>query len=78
MLNQTKPNQTKPNQTKTLKSLESLEELTSSNPDVEVLWLYGSRARGQASTNSDYDLAVAFTDYGKMGIRLLLSWKHYA
>ncbi len=26
-----------------------------------MLWLYGSR--GQASENSDYDLAVAFTDY---------------
>jgi len=30
---------------------------------VEVLWLYGSRARGLASGPSDYDLAVAFVDY---------------
>ena len=47
-------------QTKTLKLIE---ELASSNPDVEVLWLYGSRARGQASSTSDYDLAIAFTQY---------------
>ena len=45
------------------KTIESLKQLASTFPDVEVLWLYGSRARGQASTNSDYDLAIAFTDY---------------
>lgn len=28
---------------------------------VEVLWLYGSRAKGTATAESDYDLAVAFT-----------------
>lgn len=30
---------------------------------VEVLWLYGSRAKGTAAQGSDYDLAVAFTDF---------------
>ena len=49
-----------PSQTKTIKSIE---QLASSNSDIEVLWLYGSRARGQASSTSDYDLAIAFTDY---------------
>lgn len=28
-----------------------------------MLWFYGSRARGQASSTSDYDLAIAFTQY---------------
>ena len=47
-------------QTKTIKSIIQLASL---DPDVEVLWLYGSRARGEASSTSDYDLAIAFTDY---------------
>ncbi len=34
-------------QTKTLKSIE---ELASLDPNIEVLWLYGSRAREQASS----------------------------
>jgi len=38
-------------------------QLAKANPDVEVLWLYGSRARGSATDNSDYDLAVAFKSY---------------
>ncbi len=29
---------------------------------VEVLWLYGSRARGDADSASDYDLAVALRE----------------
>jgi predicted nucleotidyltransferase len=45
------------------KTLKSLEQLASSTLAVEVLWLYGSRARGQASSTSDYDLAIAFTQY---------------
>lgn len=31
------------------------------NPMIEVLWLYGSRAKGSAQANSDYDLAAALT-----------------
>lgn len=27
---------------------------------IDVLWLYGSRAKGTAQANSDYDFAVAF------------------
>ncbi len=45
------------------KTLKSLEQLASSTSAVEVLWLYGSRARGQSSSTSDYDLAIAFTQY---------------
>jgi len=39
--------------------------LAKNNPEVEVLWLYGSRARGNANEKSDYDLAVAFKTYIK-------------
>jgi len=31
--------------------------------EIEVLWLYGSRARNNARCDSDYDLAVAFKTY---------------
>lgn len=37
--------------------------LAKNNADVEVLWLYGSRARKKANIQSDYDLAVAFKNY---------------
>ena len=39
--------------------------LLANNDDIEVLWLYGSRARNTVNTNSDYDLAVAFKSYIK-------------
>ena len=35
-------------------------ELAQHNPDIKLLWLYGSRAVNNAGKNSDYDLAVAF------------------
>ncbi len=37
--------------------------LAKNNPDVEILWLYGSRARDCADKKSDYDLAIAFKSY---------------
>ncbi|GAB2798437.1 hypothetical protein GCM10027040_26400 [Halomonas shantousis] len=40
--------------------LSRLTDLVRRNPDIDVLWLYGSRAKGMASEDSDYDLAVAF------------------
>ena len=40
-------------------------KMAENNPDIEVLWLYGSRARNKAAENSDYDLAVAFKSYLK-------------
>ena len=30
-------------------------------PELQVMWLYGSRAKGNASADSDYDLAAAFS-----------------
>ena len=35
-------------------------ELARNNPEVKLLWLYGSRANGTACASSDYDFAVAF------------------
>lgn len=40
--------------------LERLVKLAGANPEVEVLWLYGSHAKGNAGPHSDWDLAVAF------------------
>jgi predicted nucleotidyltransferase len=44
-------------------SIKQIIALAKNNPEVEILWLYGSRARGNANKNSDYDLAVAFKSY---------------
>lgn len=43
--------------------IESLIKLARLNADIEVLWLYGSRAKGNSHKNSDYDLAIAFKDF---------------
>lgn len=34
--------------------------LAAAQPEVAVLWLYGSQAKGNAGPHSDWDLAVAF------------------
>ena len=44
-------------------ALKAIKTLASNDLDVEVLWLYGSRARQTAQKDSDYDLAVAFKNY---------------
>ena len=46
-------------------NIKQIVALAKNNPEVEILWLYGSRARGKANKNSDYDLAVAFKSYVK-------------
>lgn len=38
-------------------------ELAQGDTAVELLWLYGSRAKGTARTASDYDFAVAFASF---------------
>lgn len=38
-------------------------ELAKQNPDIAVLWLYGSRAKNSTHANSDYDLAIAFKTF---------------
>ena len=39
--------------------LETLSHLAGQTEAIDVLWLYGSRARGDAHRGSDYDLAAA-------------------
>lgn len=45
--------------------LQKIAELAENDPDIAVVWLYGSRAKGNAHTSSDYDLAVAFNCFIK-------------
>lgn len=59
-------------------------ELARQNSDIAIVWLYGSRAKGTANANSDYDLAVAFKTFIKYDpiekrLRpecLALDWQH--
>lgn len=43
--------------------VDAIIELARTTPDIDILWLYGSRARGTEAPESDYDLAIAFTHY---------------
>jgi hypothetical protein len=43
----------------------SIKQLAEQNPDILIVWLYGSRAKGNAHQYSDYDLAVAFKSFIK-------------
>ena len=43
--------------------INKIKQLAIDNEDVEILWLYGSQARGTANQNSDYDLAIKFKSY---------------
>lgn len=40
--------------------LQQVRVLAAANENIEVLWLYGSQAKGTAQPASDYDFAVAF------------------
>lgn len=41
-------------------TIQHLITLAKANDNIIALWLYGSRARGNANPDSDYDLAVLF------------------
>lgn len=43
--------------------IQRLIHLAGQHPSLAALWLYGSRARGDHHAQSDYDLAVAFSDW---------------
>ena len=51
------------NQSSQKQNLIDIIQLAKNDAEVEVLWLYGSRARNKAHIDSDYDLAVAFKTY---------------
>lgn len=42
--------------------LDQLRSLAGDTEEIAVLWLYGSQAKGTATPDSDYDLAVAFAN----------------
>jgi predicted nucleotidyltransferase len=43
--------------------LQQIQKKAKTHNNIAVLWLYGSRAKGTANAESDYDLAVAFNHY---------------
>ncbi len=45
------------------KLLERIVQLAQQNANIALVWLYGSRAKGTAQPDSDYDLAVAFRHF---------------
>ena len=47
------------------KTIEALKHLAEMHSDIEVVWLYGSRAVGEETPESDFDLAVAFSEVSK-------------
>lgn len=46
-----------------LDRLQQIINLARQNVDVAALWLYGSRAKGTARDDSDFDLGILFRDY---------------
>lgn len=44
-------------------TLQRIIRVADTHDGLAALWLYGSRARGDHHADSDYDLAVAFTDW---------------
>jgi predicted nucleotidyltransferase len=58
-------------------------QLTKKDKNIELLWLYGSYAKGTAHKNSDIDLAVIFKTWEKEPIKrrlrpelLALKWQN--
>lgn len=45
--------------------LTQITQLAEANPDIAVLWLYGSQADNSHHAESDYDLAIAFFSFLK-------------
>lgn len=61
--------------------LQQVRVLAAANENIEVLWLYGSQAKGTAQPASDYDFALALVqDYLNMDparvIAVIQSQKH--
>jgi len=43
--------------------IKTISRLAAADNNISVVWLYGSRAKGCAQPNSDFDLAVAFNAF---------------
>ncbi len=54
--------------------VERINRLAQKDPAIEVVWLYGSRAKGTANESSDYDLAVAFAGLGEADRGTIVSY----
>lgn len=63
--------------------LTQIQSLAKQNKEIEVMWLYGSLAKGTATEDSDIDLAIAFTNFIKDPLeralraeKLAIDWTH--
>jgi len=43
--------------------LEHITNYASKVDDIEVIWLYGSQAKGISHSNSDIDIAIVFKNF---------------
>ncbi|WP_258132705.1 nucleotidyltransferase domain-containing protein [Aliivibrio sifiae] len=50
--------------------IDSIVSLAKMDDSIEAMWLYGSRAKGNASKESDYDLAVLFRQFEQDPLQL--------
>jgi len=71
------------NEISTESLLAKLIKQAANNSDIEVMWLYGSRAKGSTQAHSDFDLAIAFKNFNLSSTEkflrpneLALDWNH--
>ena len=50
------------------KIISLIETLAAESLVIEVVWLYGSRAKGNANEKSDYDLAIAYSKFNDKSV----------
>jgi predicted nucleotidyltransferase len=43
--------------------LKKIKSLAAQDANIAIVWLYGSRANNSATTDSDYDFAIAFNQF---------------
>jgi predicted nucleotidyltransferase len=49
--------------TKSDKILDHIIKQAKLDDDISIIWLYGSRAKGTAKQDSDFDIAIAFNNF---------------
>lgn len=60
------------------KILEHIEMYSANDPDIQVVWLYGSQAKGTAHESSDIDVAIAFQNFSLTDMERKLRPEEYA